>query len=337
MPRRIGPLVLVGVLGLGVGALAVALFRWPPADQGVLSAPAAEQWVAAEAAPFDDERIVELQARWEPPKQILAPGWSGLVTSSYCAPGVTISSGDPIIDLDGMARVGLATSVPLFRPLTSGVSGPDVTALQAELKNLGYLSDLTGVVDDLTLRAWDELVRSSDAELSVIDPNSVVWLPTPTFVVGSCSVTVGTIAVPGASLAESAPRLASVEVVGLGPASSHEGRVVRLGEAESPVPVDGSLRSGEVFELVEASGLEGSSDSIQASLRLDVPLNALKVPAAAIVTDVDGQSCVITGSERTHAEVKVVGSRLGLAFVVGELAEGDAVLATPPNGARCSR
>ena len=54
------------------------------------------------------------------------------------ATGGTIRNGEQLAELDGQPLFALAGTVPAWRDLTPGESGPDVTELQNALASLGY-------------------------------------------------------------------------------------------------------------------------------------------------------------------------------------------------------
>ena len=59
------------------------------------------------------------------------------------ATGGTIRNGEQLAELDGQPLFALAGTVPAWRDLTPGESGPDVTELQNALASLGYYDAAT--------------------------------------------------------------------------------------------------------------------------------------------------------------------------------------------------
>ena len=57
------------------------------------------------------------------------------------AAGDTITNGEQLAELDGEPLFALTGTVPAWRDLTPGESGPDVTELQKALASLGYYDD----------------------------------------------------------------------------------------------------------------------------------------------------------------------------------------------------
>src|SRR5712671_6284275 len=57
------------------------------------------------------------------------------------AAGGTVRNGEQLAELDGQPLFALAGTVPAWRDLTPGETGPDVTELQQALASLGYYDD----------------------------------------------------------------------------------------------------------------------------------------------------------------------------------------------------
>ena len=73
-----------------------------------------------------------------------ATGGSGsavYISKLDVAAGDTITSGEQLAEIDGQPLFALAGTVPAWRDLTPGESGPDVTELQKALASLGYYDD----------------------------------------------------------------------------------------------------------------------------------------------------------------------------------------------------
>jgi peptidoglycan hydrolase-like protein with peptidoglycan-binding domain len=73
-----------------------------------------------------------------------ATGGSGAavyISKLDVAVGTTIASGKQLAEIDGQPMFALTGTVPAWRDLTPGESGPDVTELQKALASLGYYGD----------------------------------------------------------------------------------------------------------------------------------------------------------------------------------------------------
>ncbi|MDR2896115.1 MAG: peptidoglycan-binding protein [Propionibacteriaceae bacterium] len=96
--------------------------------------------------------------------------------------------------VDGQALVNLPTSVPLWRDLTNGVTGADVSALQVELSRLGYVVEETGVYDQQTRKSLGQMLAEMGVELPPYGTLPLawsVWLPQAELPLASWSVEIG--------------------------------------------------------------------------------------------------------------------------------------------------
>src|SRR5258706_152479 len=67
------------------------------------------------------------------------PGrWRARAGGARIPAGGTIINGRQLAEIDGQPLFALAGTVPAWRDLTPGESGPDVTELQEALASLGY-------------------------------------------------------------------------------------------------------------------------------------------------------------------------------------------------------
>jgi hypothetical protein len=91
-------------------------------------------------------------------KAVASPGIDRLVvTSAAKATGDQVTPGELIAVVSGRPLLILPSSVPLYRDMASGDSGPDVTAFQEALAAFGYPVAVTGTFDRATqiaLSAW---------------------------------------------------------------------------------------------------------------------------------------------------------------------------------------
>ena len=68
-------------------------------------------------------------------------GSSVYISKLDVAAGDTISDGEQLAEIDGQPLFALTGTVPAWRDLTPGETGPDVTELQQALASLGYYDD----------------------------------------------------------------------------------------------------------------------------------------------------------------------------------------------------
>lgn len=141
-------------------------------------------------------------ASW-PTVATLAAGAQGIVTSIHVTDGQPLAEGTVLLTVDLRPVVVVQGTVPAFRALSQGVSGPDVAALQGYLRRVGFpLSSPEGRFDAATtsaVRAWQRslaLVASGVVELG-----DVIFAGTlPARV--RLTVATGAVVGPGAALGE---------------------------------------------------------------------------------------------------------------------------------------
>src|SRR6266511_760801 len=108
----------------------------------------------------------------------------GTGTLTWIAPiGSTVKRGQPLFKLDERPVVALYGSLPLDRPLRTGVKGTDVEQFEENLSKLGYTKGYTGfTVDDSYTAATVQATRSWQADLGLpetgmVEPGQVVVTP----------------------------------------------------------------------------------------------------------------------------------------------------------------
>lgn len=89
-----------------------------------------------------------------------------VVTAVSVEKGQTVASGDLLAKVSGQPMFLLAIDFPLYRTLTGGDSGDDVSQVQQELQRLGlYTGSVDGVYGLGTSRAVEQLYQRSSQEL----------------------------------------------------------------------------------------------------------------------------------------------------------------------------
>ena len=215
--------------------------------------------------------------------------------------------------------MNLNTSVPLWRSLTVGDRGADVTALHAELIRLGYGAPDGDRVTRATITAFRDLARAIGAAepvSSVIDHTAIVWLPQPTVTVGTCEHEVGAAIEPGDPLFDLPAGLASVVIAPL-PADAAPGqRVLAVDDQPIAVGQDGSVTDPAALEMLAQSRALAEAVAVApdepASLvwSLAEPLTTLVVPPSAVIGVGGPVTCVVADDGETRS-VTIVGSQLG--------------------------
>ncbi|PZF80331.1 peptidoglycan-binding domain-containing protein [Jiangella anatolica] len=197
------------------------------------------------------------------------------------APGSVVGQGQPVYAVDGEPVVLIHGTVPPYRTLEPGVTGPDVAQLESALAALGY----TGFkVDDEYHGSTADAVEEWQDDLGVEETGTV---GTDEIVVAAADIRVAVPAlVPGATLGGNAPVLTytgttPVVVVGLDPAQQH---LVAPGTAATVLLPDGTSAAATVSAVSPVATAVDTGDPATSSAVIDVTL-ALADPAVAGALD----------------------------------------------------
>jgi len=238
------------------------------------------------------------------------------------AAGDTISNGEQLAELDGEPLFALTGTVPAWRDLTPGESGPDVTELQKALASLGYYDngDTAGYFGSATEYAvylYYQHLGYTAPSSGGVPAADVVFLPSLPATVVAVNGTTGE--QPGQPFLELAPR-GSLALTGeLPPAYAGQvkpglkvtiydevtglhatGTVTNLGAATTTVPtgtaVDiGSSPSSASSSASSSSSSTGSSSSSSSSSSGQTPFVPLTVrPSHALSSALNGENVLVT-------------------------------------------
>jgi peptidoglycan hydrolase-like protein with peptidoglycan-binding domain len=117
------------------------------------------------------------------------------------AAGTTIGAGHVLYRVDNQPVIAMRGRTPAWRPMAPGISGPDVTELQANMIALGYASGLfsapTGFYDVLTADAVQRWQVATDTLVTgQIGLGQIIFVPAPVRV-GALTAAPGRAASPG--------------------------------------------------------------------------------------------------------------------------------------------
>ncbi|MDR2380457.1 MAG: hypothetical protein LBE08_04670 [Bifidobacteriaceae bacterium] len=312
-------------LGVGLGAAVVMLRQLPKAPAQLASPTSDPSEVPVVTAEFDDARQVTLRVATR--DGVAAVGnRSGIVTSSHCTPGVSATSGESLIEVDGLPLVSLATAKPPWRDLALGDKGADAAAVNAELARLGLGAPTSDVVTRETVRAFNGLLKTLGASVAsfdtdLIERSLIVWLPSPEVQVGECKVATGANVEAGDELWVSPLEVVSAKIANA-PTNLLEGdRVADIEGVVLSLDQDGSVTDLAALTELSGSGLLDAAEAradglyeIGVTISLSQPINVAVVPPSAIHGLDGAKGCVDSGSRQIAVEV--VGSQLGQTFVV---------------------
>jgi membrane fusion protein, multidrug efflux system len=287
-----------------------------------------------------------------------------IVTRIFHRTGTTVGQGSVLLEVAGQPFFVLEGTVPAYRNLEPGETGPDVVQLQADLQSLGYStgSDASGSFGPGTSAAVDAFYQGigyTPERISVgpkADRGPVVPLGEYTFVprlparIVKLSASVGQSVSAGAlTLAIGKPTI-SGQVSPSDAALLRPGMKVTLGVTGSALRIGGRITSVSHVTASKASVSGGLY--IRLGLKPDRPLPmslvgqdlsltivaarsdgaVLAVPEAAIFASANGQTYVskLVGSKTVRVPVRIGASGGGLLQVIplqpGALTVGEQVV-----------
>ncbi|MDR0435586.1 MAG: hypothetical protein LBH11_02285 [Propionibacteriaceae bacterium] len=307
-------------LGAGVGLLLA-----PAPDPSGLEAGSAATVAPATVQQFRDERPVVAEFRVS--NQIpLRTARYGVVTAAVIESPGPLASGQMAFWVDAAPVVAIHTAYPLYRDITVGACGEDARTLNAELARLGTLAGEPGGCFTAASRdAW----RAIQAAAGVPKPTNqvllenVLWLPAHETVASSWLIAPGT-PVPGDGVVGwVAGRLSRISLTLTNISSGellpgdHElslfGQTLAPAELGDVIDADFLAAVSQTAKYVEIIASESRAQA-NATLRLTTPINALRVPAAAVFGISGREGCVqVMG---VGVPVRIVGSSLGGTLVV---------------------
>jgi hypothetical protein len=292
-----------------------------------------------------DQQRVNVALAWEEGAVVRAPGWSGVVTAVYVAPGETPVQGQRLVAVDGVDRVAFASASPFYRALESGDEGPDVALLHELLLAMGLIDAVPAdpaFLSFATSLAVEEFNASLGIAASrVFDPATVVWMAA-FFALETVDLEVGAPAPPAGSLIATGP--ATLVSATLQPQNPAEPITLEPGvpyvlvkgsAAEGRFAFDAATLTLPAESLATFTALvEPLTEQADALVERETPLQSLAVPSTAIVANAAGALCAwvvdaTDGQGYWPVAVTLAGSRAGVTDVVSGLAPGDQVLANP--------
>jgi hypothetical protein len=339
----LGPLVLLlGVVGPVAGLVSIVAFV-PDSLPSVTPSPTA---ITMPVQLTQDSRAQSVQAslRWRTGSSLRAPNWSGLVTAIDIRRGSRITSGTPIVTINGIERIALASAQPFYRQIGPGISGSDVEALRTALSRLG-LGAGSGATYDADLRSAIQRLEARLSGISasktsgVFDPSWVIFLPEASVTAASVYLQLGTIPPAAGQVITTGPRTlmpfqlsaSSSQGVPVSLPSSSRGYVLVLGNG-TVIPVAKGFTVSQPSALARvASAIGVGSASLRGAVRLASPESLAAVPSTAVVSDASGKYCVFVpdGKRLKPFGVRPAGGLAGVTRVTGLPKSIQRVVANP--------
>ncbi len=286
-----------------------------------------------------DERQMRIVATAIPGPEVAAGTARGTITAVGIAPGGPLADGAVLFQVDGVDRVGFASSIPFYRPIAPGTEGADVAELHRLLVLAGVLAALPADAETATFATGQAVADFAEtlgaSRTTTFDPAWVVFLPATGLVAESVDLKVGQQApAQGAVIITSpgtvtAARLTSGNQEPLNFAPGVEYVAVVDGEEFAVDTAAQSIAEADLPRL--RAPTETERDGIPALTKRKTPLQALAVPSSAVMTNDSGELCVWlpAGAAYRPAAVTVAGARGGVTNIATGLSAEDQVLANP--------
>ena len=376
--------ILLGIVALVVVAAAGALLLTSqiksPAEQAAQTRPPARTELTAPVQQTVLTTTLLAQGVVGPPKEVSpsaiggAGGGGGaaaanqdvqpIVTRIFRHTGSTVGQGSVLLEVAGQPFFVLQGTVPAYRNLEPGETGPDVVELQDDLQSLGYSTgaDASGSFGGGTSAAVDAYYKGIGYTPQLVtsgpkaDRGPVVPLGQYTFVPRLPARIATLSAVVGQPVSASALTLAIGNPTIAGQLSPNNARLIRPGmpvtitESGAGVTIPGRVTSVSHVTASKASvsgglyvrmGIKPSAPLPMSLVGQDVSLTieaahsngaVLAVPEAAVFASADGRTYVskLVGTTAVRVPVQVGMSGGGLLQVTplrpGALAAGDQVV-----------
>lgn len=286
-----------------------------------------------------DERQVRIMATALPGPEVTAGPARGTITAVRVAPGSTLVDGAVLFQVDGVDRIGFASSLPFYRPISPGTEGPDVAELHRLLLLKGIIDDMPDNPATATFATGQAIADFAESlgagRTTTFDPGWLVFLPAPDLVAASVGLKVGQQApAQGAVIITTPGRVTAARLVSgnqepLNFAPGAEYVAIVDGEAFA---IDTSTQAIAEADLPRLrSPKETERDGIPAVARRKAPLQALAVPSSAVMTNDRGTLCLWLPEDKGYraVTVTVAGARGGVTNVATGLEASQQVLANP--------
>ena len=249
---------------------------------------------------------------------------SGLVTAVRVAPDSPMVNGTPLIDVSGTTIRAYIEPSPLFRDLSVGAKGDDVSQLGDFLASLGLIPPAS--VSSTYGRSL-AAAASAYAKSIGVTPNgvfsaaNVAWVPADSTSVGVVKVRVGDTVGAGDVLIESAGVPTSVKFVvsgGGGQKPTVPTGTLRLTsgsahvdiESLSPTPAESSSVLGLLVAATTSGSVSATTQGSQtiysgAVLSVASPARVGVVPSGSIYLTGSDVACVFVAASKTYRSIRL--------------------------------
>ncbi|MDP3952981.1 MAG: hypothetical protein Q8Q19_20265, partial [Microbacterium sp.] len=325
-------------------------------DQRQQVSPTIEVWADVSEAQGAIAEPATLIYTWNFGVTLVAPMWDGIVQSTSCEAGGVIEDGSVVARINDVDRIAAHTPAPFYRPLAVEDRGEDVRMLNELLQRQGLTAgdgdrfDWKTRIGVMELSA--KLQKRDSSSVDIFDPGWVVFLPDPRVTVASCSLSVASPApAQGEEILVSASTITHAEVGAATvldlvppPSDDEEGgapAAIVLEDSErmalsseqalsvngEPIAFDyeNQVVAPESLPLL-SSLVQENTPASRAQVQRDLVAGGLSIPASAVLTTSDDQTCVVTRSESedgyTPVKVEVLGLANGDVVITGPIEVG---------------
>lgn len=334
---RVLALAATLVLAVVGAVLSLPLARYEP-DQAAAITPRTTSVVSRDT---DLPVNGKVNLAWSDQRTVKATRTLGtVVTAVFARPGRIVKCGSRLLEVDGQPLLSLCGDRPLWRPVTGGMKGPDVTEVIALLRAAGQLTTPTPTGRQLTdaIEAWQR--RNGLAVTGSLAPDAVIWIRAP-LTPSLVTVQPGDLATAGMTVLTVEPHLAAARFVGTAPHVTSVARIINISGQPDTVSIDASGKVTQLLELerIVRAGVR-SGDALPGTLdavsRLSQAVTLDAVPSGAIVSGRSETCVLVADQDGLHSvRVTVVDSEIDAALVTGDLRAGEQVITSPDGSAKC--
>lgn len=315
-------------------------------------APEATVWVPAQPNTDPIRRQISVALSWAPADEVFAPSWSGLTEEVDVVDRSSVTHGQRIAVIGGIARLAVHTPRPFARELGLHATGPDAAQLNSFLHEAGFSAGVSDRVTSQTITGIKQLAASlgvPDAKsVLAFDPSWFAYIPSnEVFVSDVVALSVGAPApAAGEPIFIGLPRVTEAMLIELlqdggsadsaQPNEQYQPLTADVGESlmlgGQALALAGSMDSVDPAEFgLLASLVEPESVHVRAALERPSDDGQWAVPTGSIVVARSGETCVVVESKSGGivTPVSIVGAGEGVSIVESDISKGDRVLVGP--------
>ncbi len=276
-----------------------------------------------------------LTVQFQGGREITSPR-GGTTTQVVVTTGSTVQPGSHVLSVDASPLFAYTAAYPLFRDLSPGDSGDDVAQLRAFLVSVGEVLPAQGARFDAGLA---RAVRSWRAKVGLppsagVPRSSLVWIGPAPVTVGEVVRSVGDPADGVIFRTARTPQaIAVAEGARLGWDGQDPAATLRVGSITAPYSAGSGL-------ITEASAVDALAAHLathpkdQATIESTAGTATLALPAGSILTDAEGDTCVLVAPSDTPLPVTVIGGAVGTVYLAPADGLADARVAAHPDGTK---